>query len=432
MAFTYSGITNYGKATLPSVEGWGNNMNILRDPPKSITTRRKNRVGQTSSVTEMIDQSENRNSEAIQVYARGVNPSVSVSYDNNGNNGGGSGGLTGLGQSISGLGAGSAPKLRHTIMKDQVFRPPVRTQQDLLPLSRLPRLLTSANTLPGFADYSKKAWTATTAEKTREVKTSTIKTCVRPTARYIVQTPLTKPSNTVTHIQNPLTVSANSGVRTRDLTEQYMGKINNQIYEQPFHAFATANPIQPGKQVNTSDKYVDNNIQDTSGASATTNFSTQKFYSNIEDILDIQMPVQEIRTTDITAPTSGYEKNDYIHDEINLKRNVPDHEITVNISDRSKYLNPHEGSVVPNLVMKRPNVSISVPVKVDRRDQDTTKREAYLPPRSNRGGFHNQSSKPMVGRMQNVRESFTTRKSKMSKSVSESMQGRFNNSSKYK
>ena len=37
---SYSGITNYGKATLPSVDSWGTNMNILKDPPKSITTRK--------------------------------------------------------------------------------------------------------------------------------------------------------------------------------------------------------------------------------------------------------------------------------------------------------------------------------------------------------------------------------------------------------
>ena len=37
---SYSGIINYGKATLPSVDSWGTNMNILKDPPKSITTRK--------------------------------------------------------------------------------------------------------------------------------------------------------------------------------------------------------------------------------------------------------------------------------------------------------------------------------------------------------------------------------------------------------
>ena len=85
---SYSGLVNHGKITLPSVGSWGTNMNILRDPPKSITTRRIDRVGDTNYHTETIDDSGGRINEAIQVYARGVNPFVSVSYNNNGNNGG--------------------------------------------------------------------------------------------------------------------------------------------------------------------------------------------------------------------------------------------------------------------------------------------------------------------------------------------------------
>ena len=50
---SYSGIVGYGKVTLPSVESWGTNMNILQDPPKSIVTRRIDRVGETSSITSM-------------------------------------------------------------------------------------------------------------------------------------------------------------------------------------------------------------------------------------------------------------------------------------------------------------------------------------------------------------------------------------------
>ena len=88
MSISYSGLTNYGKATLPSVESWGTNMNILRDPPKSIMTRRIDKVGETSSITELIDGSGNRNCEAISLYARGINPFVSVDYGNAGNNGG--------------------------------------------------------------------------------------------------------------------------------------------------------------------------------------------------------------------------------------------------------------------------------------------------------------------------------------------------------
>ena len=110
---SYSGITNFGRVTLPSVEGWGTNMNILRDPPKSITTRRITKVGETSSITQMIGESGNRACEAIQVFARGVNPSVGVSYNNYGN-GNSSGGLTGLSNPIAGC--GRTAKLPYRIM----------------------------------------------------------------------------------------------------------------------------------------------------------------------------------------------------------------------------------------------------------------------------------------------------------------------------
>ena len=53
-------------------------MNILKDPPKSLMTRRRNKVGQTASITEDIDAAGDRAAEAIPVFARGTNPSVSV------------------------------------------------------------------------------------------------------------------------------------------------------------------------------------------------------------------------------------------------------------------------------------------------------------------------------------------------------------------
>ena len=65
MALSYSGIVNYGKVTLPSVESWGTNMNILKDPPKSVHTRKIDKVGETSAITTSIDESGDRFCEAI-------------------------------------------------------------------------------------------------------------------------------------------------------------------------------------------------------------------------------------------------------------------------------------------------------------------------------------------------------------------------------
>jgi hypothetical protein len=134
--------------TLPSVEQWGTNANILRDPPKSITTRRIDKVLQNTDITDLIDDSGDRINDGINVYARGVNPMVSISYDNNSNNAGISGNPT----SISNR---TQARLPYPVMEGGAFRPPIYTQRDLLPLSRLPRTWFSTMTTPGFSDFSK-------------------------------------------------------------------------------------------------------------------------------------------------------------------------------------------------------------------------------------------------------------------------------------
>ena len=231
---SYSGLVNHGKITLPSVDSWGSNMNILRDPPKSIMTKRIDKVGETSSMTQMIEDSSSRSSEAIQVYARGVNPFVSVSYDNNGNNGGQS-----SGSFVEG-GQRSA-KLPYTIMKDGAFRPPILLQEDLLPLSRIPRENFSVLSKPGFADFSRRMRTCGTAENTKEVKTDTLKTCVRPTAVYKIERPASQPYEIKHVIQPSIKISAVSGIRTMDITQKYNGNPTKEIDTDPLHAKAQAN-----------------------------------------------------------------------------------------------------------------------------------------------------------------------------------------------
>lgn len=124
---SYDCLVTSRKVTLPSVEMWGTDMNILRDPPASLYTRRIDKVGDTQQVLLAQEDSGDRIAEMINVYARGVNPMVSVSYDNYGNNAGARSSVT----------QGSrAVKLPY---KPEVFHPPVFRQEDLMPLSRQPR-----------------------------------------------------------------------------------------------------------------------------------------------------------------------------------------------------------------------------------------------------------------------------------------------------
>lgn len=160
MAISYSGLVNYGKATLPSVESWGTNMNIFRDPPKSVQTRKIDKVGETSAITSMVDDSGDRFCEAINYYARGQNPMVSVSY--------------GQGQRKS-CGNGGEAFLPYRVVREGAFRPPIWRQEDLLPLSRLPRVWTQVNTQPYQPIFTKRIRNCGTAEDMREVKNDTLK-----------------------------------------------------------------------------------------------------------------------------------------------------------------------------------------------------------------------------------------------------------------
>ena len=322
---SYSALVNNGKITLPSVDTWGNNMNILRDPPKSITTRRKQKVGDTNSITTMIDESGDRACEAINVYARGVNPCVSVSYNNHGNNGGQrSGGIR--------IGGQQSSKLPYSIMKDGAFRPPLLLQEDLLPLSRMPRNTTSAFTKQGFVDFSKKMRTCGTSENTKEVNTTMLKGCVRPTAVYKLETPLSEPFEVKYVIQPVIKKSANSGLRTMDITQQHVGKPTKEIDVQPIHAMARSN-FKENRHIDNNEFNPDRYIQDTNAHSVHSNISSNKHSTNLENIFDrSDIPVhEEILHSSMIAPISGVEKIKYLHKDINKKRVLPKYNARTNI-----------------------------------------------------------------------------------------------------
>lgn len=113
---------------------------ILREPPKSIHTKKKERV-EMGDVTYMIRNDDSRINEGISYLARGVNPMVDVSYSNYGGNG----------ATLTTMTAPFATNPYKTI-KDGAFRPPIMTQDDLLPLSRMRRPETSAITNPGISN----------------------------------------------------------------------------------------------------------------------------------------------------------------------------------------------------------------------------------------------------------------------------------------
>ena len=336
---SYSGIRGHGsgKSTLPSVDSWSTNINIMKDPPKGIMTRRINKISDTNSLNEMIDESSDRACEVINTYARGVNPMVSVSYSGNGN--------AGMRGNITSISSGKQAYLPYRVMKDGAFVPPSFSQLNLMPLSRLPRLTTSVFTTPGFNDYSKKLLEPQLAETTREVKNSLLKVCSQPTAVYNIGGSYSaiETYEVKNFIQNPILVSANSGIRTRDLTKQLVITPTKEILDNVIHYFTDIN-LGSSSTV----KYSDNN-----------KLSTTRYIH--KDILQGNVPTNLFRNIEGKPinETVNIDKNRYTHEDIlqgnvptNLFRNIEGKPIneTVNI-DKNRYTHEDilQGNVSTNL-----------------------------------------------------------------------------------
>ena len=350
---SYSAITNKGKVTLPSVDNWSTNLNILKDPPQSIHTRNISKVGSNNDVLDEVDNSANRIGEYINVFARGVNPSVSVSYSNTGSNNNGS---------IS-IGGQTHAKLPYRIMRDGAFRPPILTQEDLLPGSRLPRVKTEAKTNATNIDYSKKLFDQEQQEKSRQIKEDVLHTFVRPTAVYKLEKPQEKTYDVKFSIKEVIqkgTISAGFGsknivqtevkVPTAEIitnslhanarsnigdTRKFINNIND-FYTDKYIQDSNAHSVQTN--IGTSKNYVsfdsdnfdtDRYIQDVNVVNASTNPNSNKHYTLIDELADLSdMPVKDKTIVVSTnAPLSKTAKINYIHSDIELDRNMPEYSV---------------------------------------------------------------------------------------------------------
>jgi hypothetical protein len=432
---SYSGLTNYGVATLPSVDSWGTNMNILRDPPKSIMTRRKDRVGETSAITETIDESGDRTAEVIQVYSRGVNPSVSVSYSNYGNNGGGgqSGSLTGLSQNftrLSGATANTQSFLPYRIMAyDGNFRPPINRlkPQDLMPLSRQPRAWTSQFTSPGFADFSKKLRNPTEACNTREVITDKLNTSVRATEYKRIETPIEQPNETKYSVQDVMNISANSGKRTQDLTEQYViDPSSGTIINNPLQANAVANKSTSQNFVNNNTFNTDNYIQDANSHLVNSNLSGNK-QTNIEDIINIDTDkhIQNVHIINHTAhKTRDGDGTKYIHNDLEKTKVLPSYQATTNIGDSRIYKNVSHSNEL-ELSRNVPSILYENIGKVQRTEDPNGKQKSIKETLNPGGYLVNNSSKPKTERISSIPTLRDNERNRISKFINNEVHNRF-------
>jgi hypothetical protein len=191
---------------------------------------------------------------------------VSVSYQNSGKTAGGI---------VNTFNSGQQAYPPYVVMPQGSFRPPVLRQEDLYPLSRLPRTWTSTVTNPGMPDYTKKIMCQGTSNDYKAVHNDLLKGNVRPTAFYKIQAPLRENFEVKYVIQNPINVSATSGTRTLDITNQYVNIPTKEISDisKGGNAKATSNMSFNIHVNNNSDFNTDKYIQDTNHSNVISNTS---------------------------------------------------------------------------------------------------------------------------------------------------------------
>lgn len=366
MSISYHGVVGFGsgKTTLPSVESWGNNMNILRDPPKSITTRKIDKVGETSDITQMIDNAGDRICEAIQVYARGVNPMVAVSFDNYGNNGGQkAGNVSSSGMNINGGGSKQA-YLPYRIMDGGAFRPPIRDQRDLLPLSRLPRTATSSFTKPGFSDFSKKAMIPSDdgGKEFRTIKKDVIKSEIRPTAVYQIETPIKENYEVKYVIKDPLHYEKQVNKKGDRNERVEFENVNSKNYIQnPLQIDMNVNSSQNISKLPTNEIYnvnTNNYTHDPIHMSAETGVQRNVSILPVDEMynIDTHKKIKDSIVIDYETPHKSFEKYEYIHNDIQLERTLPQYQTQTN-STRNIHKNINSNTTERHYTTNRPNTS---------------------------------------------------------------------------
>jgi len=423
--------------TLPSVEGWGSNMNILRDPPKSISTRRIDKVEQDMKIAEMIDESGDRICDGINLYARGVNPMVSVSYDNNSNNAGMSSSIAGSGltSNISAISTQQS-RLPYSAFDNGAFRPPVRTQRDLLPLSRLPRAWVETKSTPGFVNYAKTKQENSGCGYLRAIKELLNAYDVKPNKSTVISKNIVENFKMNDTINNRhINVEANAGYQseyqstyTRENADQYKG-----TYDEVLNAYAQSNI---GKNISHNlegfqiDK--DRYIQDALAHSANTNLSINR-PQNLDNVnVDTSRHVQDIKTFEMFSNLSSDVNKQtleklYDNGRVSVKDNMiqyetkagispgytflneiatpvlemrnPQFEVTAQLSDPTVYKRVrHENELVYERNTPLTNAKTNITKIEDFNSINLSSRDMKLYPTLQKGGFNNNGVKPTTQR----------------------------------
>jgi hypothetical protein len=280
--------------TLPSVQGGFGSMVILKDPPKSITVPRRIKVGEDNRQLEWIDDSGDRICEMISKYARGVNQMVGVNYQNNGTLGGQNRyGVAG------GFMANTQTSLPYKVVREGAFRPPIQPPQDLLPLSRLPRVFTHANSNISNQLIQKTAEQMacpTSASDHKGVANQILQVAIQPTQVYNIQPQVKVPKNLK---QLNINTSSSMNVRTNESAVKFIPIVN----------------ATPERGINNLKQYVgveSNKSQNIQSVSLDKAVDTQGVIVN-----------QKLLNAEAVCNKGGLAKYDYIHNDLVRQRTMP-------------------------------------------------------------------------------------------------------------
>lgn len=414
--------------TLPSIESWGTNNNILRDPPKSITTRRIDKVYENNDITNLVDESADRICDGINVYARGVNPFVSVSYDNNSNNAGIAGNATSFSNRTQ-------ARLPYPAFEGGAFRPPIYTQRDLLPLSRLPRAWFGTTSTPGFVDFSK---TQQKPNDYRAIKDMLNIYDVKPNKTANIERPIIENFKMLNAINDRhINVDANSGYNgtylstyTKDNIDMYKG-----INENSINAFAQSNMGQDNMMTSNLEglnidesRYIQNHLnhqafsnissnnaqnlnnitmntskylQEINNTDAFSNISADISAKNIEELYDngrVSVKDNMIQYKKDSGIAPGYTFLNEIAQPVLEMRN-PQFEVQSQVSDSRIYKRiDHENSIDLERNTPLTNFSTNITKIEDFNSMNLSSREYKLDPILKKGSFNNVGSKPTLDR----------------------------------
>lgn len=352
---SYSGLTSYGKSGVPSVEGWGTSMNIMKDPPKSIYTKRKDKVGTTSHITQQVQDSGDRHREAILKFARGINQFTDVEYSNNASNIG-----RGTTNNIVPGGVVQA-KLPNRIMRDGEFRPPVIAPQDLLPLSRPRRPNSSIVTNIDNVDFTQKPYSSEHKEKGREINKNYTTQSVAPTKTFKLEKTIGQTMKDYIRERIPMYVSS----------QKDGGALHyNVVYGDNSKTSAVHEGILQG-HYNTQ---VGNPIQQHNNELDTKRYTKETFIN----------PVRTNKTSDISNIIDDFE-GDYMQ----VRNEIPS--ISVSGIKSSSSNNPSQHNYQNSLSYEKnvPKHSLITNTKGNGHTNNTSRQYNRLPERTSRGSFMN-------------------------------------------